>query len=156
MQEKTQLTKTGLEDLQNEYRTLLDVTREEIKKQLEEARAQGDLSENADYDAARNRQSEVEARIRELEVILHNYEIINDKPKTNTTVALGSTIKVTFLDSKKTAQYKIVGTVESNPFKGLISNDSPLGIAVIGKHKNDIVEVKGKLTYSIRIDDIMI
>ncbi len=154
MKEKTKVTKEYLQQLEEERRVLIDVTREEVKKQLAEARAQGDLSENADYDAARNKQAIVEARIQEIENILNNHEIIDSKVKNLSKVNLGSYVTITYLDSNKSAKYKIVGTVESDPFKGKISNDSPLGMALIDKHKGDIVEVKAKINYNIRIDEI--
>ena len=102
MVDKVVLTKAGKEELERELRELIDNTREEVKKQLAEARAQGDLSENADYDAARNRQAEVEGRINELENILSSAEIVDDdsKPakKTNR-VALGSTVSIRFVET---------------------------------------------------------
>ena len=156
MAEKTKLTKAGYEELERELRTLIDVTREEVKRQLAEARAQGDLSENADYDAARNRQAEVEGRIKQIEDILSNYEIIDldeekaSKKKTNK-VGLGSTVTIRFVDNGKEAKYMIVGTVESDPFNFKISNASPLGESLIGKSVGDIVEVKAKKTYKVEI-----
>ena len=156
MAEKTKLTKAGYEELERELRTLIDVTREEVKRQLAEARAQGDLSENADYDAARNRQAEVEGRIKQIEDILSNYEIIDldeekaSKKKTNK-IGLGSTVTIKFVESGKEAKYMIVGTVESDPFNFKISNASPLGEALIGKSVGDLVEVKAKKTYKIEI-----
>ena len=154
MGEKTQLTKEGKRRLEEEYDTLINVTRDEVKRQLEEARAQGDLSENADYDAARNRQAEVEGRIKELENILSNAEIIDDEAKSGkkgNKVALGSTVSIKFLESGKEGKYMIVGTVESDPFNHKISNQCALGVALIGKGLGDIVEVKGKVDYQVEI-----
>ena len=104
MAEKVVLTKAGKEELERELRELIDNTREEVKRQLTEARAQGDLSENADYDAARNRQAEVEGRIKEIENILSNAEIIDDEAKAKkggNKVALGSTVTVKFIETGK-------------------------------------------------------
>ena len=152
MEEKIQqLTKEGKRQLEEELRDLIDNVREEVKTQLAEARAQGDLSENADYDAARARQAEVEGRIRQIEDILANATVITEKKGDTNKVGLGSTIDVEYLDSKKKAKYTIVGTVESDPFSGKISNECPLGAALLGKKEGDVVEVKGPKTYSIKI-----
>ena len=155
MSDKVVLTKAGKEELERELRELIDNTREEVKRQLAEARAQGDLSENADYDAARNRQAEVEGRIKELENILSSAEIIDDEAKASkkgNRVALGSTVSVRFVETGKEGKYMIVGTVESDPFNNKISNACPLGEALIGKVVGDIVEVKGpKNSYKVEV-----
>ena len=153
MAEKTQLTKEGYKKLEDELRNLIDFVREDVKKQLAEARAQGDLSENADYDAARARQAEVEGRIAQIESILANAEIITEKKgaKGEKKIGLGSTVEVEFLDSHKTATYTIVGTVEADPFAGKISNVSPFGAALIGKKEGDEIEVKAGKTFSIKV-----
>lgn len=151
MEEKQQLTKAGKAQLEEELRDLIDNVRDEVKRQLAEARAQGDLKENADYDAARNRQAEVEGRIKQIENILSNAVIIEEDNKRGNRVALGSTVTIKFLESGKEEQYKIVGTIESNPFKHLISNASPLGDALIKAAVGDIVEVKAKTTYKVQV-----
>ena len=153
MAEKTQLTKEGYKKLEDELRNLIDFVREDVKKQLAEARAQGDLSENADYDAARARQAEVEGRISQIEAILANAEIITEKKnaKGEKKIGIGSTVEVEYLDSHKTATYTIVGTVESDPFNGKISNVSPFGAALIGKKEGDEVEIKAGKTFNIKI-----
>ena len=154
MGDKIKLTRAGKEELERELRYLIDEAREEVKRQLAEARAQGDLSENADYDAARNRQAEVEGRIKEIEDILSNHEIIDDEKssrKKEGRVALGSTVTIRFLENGKEGKYMIVGTVESDPFSNKISNACPLGEALIGKVVGDVVEVKAKKTYKVEI-----
>lgn len=154
MAEKVQLTKAGKEELEKELRYLIDEAREDVKKQLAEARAQGDLSENADYDAARNRQAEVEGRIKQIEDILSNCQIIDDEKsakRKDGRVALGSTVTIRFLETGKEAKYMIVGTVESDPFNNKISNACPLGEALIGKNVGDVVDVKAKKNYKIEI-----
>ena len=153
MIEKQQLTKEGYKKLEDELRNLIDFVREDVKKQLAEARAQGDLSENADYDAARARQAEVEGRISQIESILANAEIITEKKnaKGEKKIGIGSTVEVEYLDSHKTATYTIVGTVESDPFNGKISNVSPFGAALIGKKEGDEVEIKAGKTFNIKI-----
>lgn len=150
MADKVKLTKAGLEKLQEELRYLLDEVREEVKKELVEARAQGDLSENADYDAARAKQAEVEARIKELENIINNAEIIDGNVKANR-VGLGSKVLIRMVDTGKEAEYMIVGSVESDPFNGKISNQCALGEAILGKTAGDIVEVKAVKNYKVQI-----
>ena len=151
MADKQKLTKAGVAKLEEELRDLIDNVREEVKRQLAEARAQGDLSENADYDAARAKQAEVEGRIKEIENILHNYELIDESGKATKKVGLGSTVTIKFVDSGKEASYMLVGTVESDPVHGKISNDCPMGSALLGKSVGDIVEIKAVSTYKVEI-----
>jgi len=150
MNAKVQLTKEGLKKIEEEYRDLIDNQREVNKKQLSEARAQGDLSENADYDAARNRQAEIEGRIKELEAILDNYEIISEKKDTKK-IALGSTVTIFNRLIKKEQTFSIVGTIESDAANGKISNNCPLGIALIGKEVGDVVEIKAVKVYEVEV-----
>ena len=152
MADKTKLTRAGKQKLEEELRNLIEVVRDDVKRQLAEARAQGDLSENADYDAARNRQAEVEGRIKEIENILSNAEIIDEEGKKKSNkIALGSTVTIKLLNSGKEQTFMIVGTVESDPFGGKISNACPLGEALIGKGLGDIVDVKGKIAYQVEV-----
>jgi len=151
MVEKQQLTREGLKRLQDELRNLIDFEREEVKRQLSEARAQGDLSENADYDAARNKQAEVEARIKEIENILANVKIIESSSKGGKVVSLGSKVEIKDLSDNSVATYTIVGTVEANPIKGLISNVSPLGHAIVGKRVGDECVVRVAQEYKVLI-----
>ncbi len=156
MAEKTKLTKAGYKKLETELRDLIDNVRDEVKRQLAEARAQGDLSENADYDAARNKQAEVEARIKQIEDILNNYELIDEGGKKSNKVSLGSTVTIKNVDTGVVSTYMIVGTVESDPFAGKISNSCILGQAIIGKTVGDIVEVKAGKSYKVEIVKIEI
>ena len=151
MADKQKLTKAGYKKLQEELKYLVDEAREEVKRQLAEARAQGDLSENADYDAARGKQAEVEGRIKEIENILANADIIEESKGSTKKVGLGSTVTLRFLDSGKEAEYMIVGSVESDPFNGKISNSCALGEAIMGKTIGDIVEVKAIKSYKVEI-----
>ncbi len=156
MIEKQQLTREGYKKLEDELRNLIDFVREEVKRQLAEARAQGDLSENADYDAARARQAEVEGRINEIEEILANCEIIDEKKtkgsKGERKVVIGNTVEIEIVANGQHATYTIVGTIESDPFNGKISNASPLGSALIGKKVGDIVDIKTEKTeYQIKV-----
>jgi len=148
--EKIELTKEGEAKLNKELRHLIDVERPEVLEQLAAARAQGDLSENADYDAARNKQAEVEARIKEIENILANVKIISEKSRAKG-VVLGSTVTIKDLSDGSVESYTIVGTVEANPLKGLISNVSPLGRAVVDKNVGDIVSVHANKEYKVEI-----
>jgi transcription elongation factor GreA len=149
--QKVILTKDGEAKLTAELRQLIDVTRPEVIEQLSFARAQGDLSENAEYDAARARQAEVEGRIKQIEDILAVATVIDDTPTSAKTVALGT--KVTILDFSDNVnyEYKIVGTVEADPINNRISNASPLGEAIIGKHVGDKAMVKVAKPYQVQI-----
>ena len=151
MANKIELTREGEEKLQKEYRHLIDIDRPEVIEQLAFARSQGDLSENADYDAARNRQAEIEARIKEIENILANAKIIENSTKNGKIVSLGSTVEIKDLSDNSVATYTIVGTVEANPVKGLISNVSPLGHAIVGKRVGDECVVRVAQEYKVLI-----
>ena len=156
MAEKTKLTLAGYKKLEEELDYLIHVVSEEVKVQLAEARAQGDLSENADYDAARGKQAEVEGRIKEIENILANAEIIEEGKTSTKKVGLGSTVTIRFVDNNKEVSYMIVGTVESDPVNGKISNSCPLGEALVGKTVGDIIEVKAIKSYKVEIVKIEI
>ena len=150
MEEKFYVTEEGLNDLKQELETLIHVTREEVIEELKAARAQGDLSENADYDAARDHQAKVEARIKELEHQIKNAEIIAESRKTNF-VRIGSTVEIQELDTKHKITYKIVGSVEADPLNGLLSNVTPLAEAILDHKVNDVVTVKVDMPYDVRI-----
>lgn len=149
--EKIELTKEGEAKLQKELRHLIDIDRPEYLEQLAAARAQGDLSENADYDAARNKQAEVEGRIKEIENTLANAKILKEGGKNSKAVALGSTVEIKDLSDGSIATYTIVGTVEAKPTEGLISNVSPLGQALVGKKVGDVVVVRVAREYKVEI-----
>ncbi|MDD2575259.1 MAG: transcription elongation factor GreA [Acholeplasmataceae bacterium] len=136
-----ELTKEGVEKLRAELEELKDVKRPEVVRQLQEARAQGDLSENADYDAAREAQAHTEGRIKEIENILDNYKIIR-VTSNDDKVNIGKTIKIKFIERKKEATYKLVGTIEANPAQNLISIESPVGKSVLGTAVGDTVSVR--------------
>lgn len=148
--EKFQLTKEGVSKLEAEYRHLLDVERPTITKELVEARALGDLSENADYDAAREAQARVEARIKEIEAILANYELIKDKVSTKT-VQVGAKVTINMIDFDEKETYEIVGVIEANPMENKLSSESPLAKAVLGHKVGDIVEVEVAKPYKVEI-----
>ena len=154
MVNKIELTKEGAEKLEKELRHLIDIDRPEVIEALQAARAQGDLSENADYDAARTKQAEIEGRIKEIENILANVKIISEKTTKSTGVVLGSKVTIKDLSDDSVETYTIVGTVEANPLKGLISNVSPLGRAVVDKNVGDIVSVHANKEYKVEILNI--
>ena len=141
-------TKEGFKKLQDEYEYLTQVRMEEIKVAIAEARSFGDLSENAEYDAAKNEQTKCYTRIKELEELIQHAIIVEESD--NGTVGLGSSVKI-ILDGKE-CEYKIVGSNEADPFENKISDRSPVGAALIGKKKGETVETttnKGKV---IRIE----
>lgn len=151
---KTLVTKEGLAELQKELDYLIHTVRAEVKEELQAARAQGDLSENADYDAARDRQAKFEARIRELESMLANYEIIDEKKKRTKRVSLGSVVKVREMDTKKEMEYSIVGSVEADPLNGKLSNVSPLALAIMDKTEGDTCVVRVDPSYKVKILEV--
>lgn len=155
MTEKIQLTKEGKAKLELELRDLIDNQRPQNKQELVEARAQGDLSENADYDAARARQAEIEHRINEIEHILSHHVLIKETGKNSNKVGLGSNVKIRRLDNNTTTIYSITGSTEADPFANKISNTSPLGSALIGHGKGDIILVKAKKAdYEVEILEV--
>lgn len=149
---KIYVTQEGLKKLQDEYDHLVHVVREQVKTELAEARAQGDLSENADYDAAREMQAQVEARIAELEINLQNYVLIDTtKTKDSTTVRIGATIQLEFLDTKEVNEYMIVGSTEADPLNGKLSNETPLAQAILEHKVGDTVFVNVGKPYQVII-----
>jgi transcription elongation factor GreA len=148
---KVQLTREGYDKLKAELRNLIDVIRPEVIEQLAYARSLGDLSENADYDAAKAKQADVEQRIRQLEDILSNATIVDDATTTAKVVSFGRTVRILHLGNKKEYTYKIVGTHETNPSDGTISNVSPLGEAIMGSRVHDKVTVKAPKSYQVQI-----
>ena len=149
MEEKFFVTEEGLNDLKQELDTLIHVTREEVIEELKAARAQGDLSENADYDAARDHHAKVESRIKELEHLIKNAELISEK-KSNF-VRIGSKVEIQELDTKDKLTYKIVGSVEADPLNGLLSNVTPLAVAIMDHRVGDVVTVMVDQPYDVKI-----
>ena len=135
-----QLTQEGVDNLKTELTLLKDVKRGENLEALKEARAQGDLSENADYDAARNEQARIEARIAEIENILKNVKII--KTTSEDIVNIGKTVSVRFLKNNEVKEFYLVGSIEADPKARKISVESPIGKAMLNKQEGDVVEVK--------------
>ncbi len=133
------LTEEGLNEIKKELDFLKLEKRPEVIAALKDARAQGDLSENAEYDAARNEQALVESKIAELEHMVENAVIIKDV-KTDK-VSIGTNVKVEYVDDKETEVYSIVGSKEADPFTNKISNESPIAKAIMGKKVGDVVSV---------------
>ena len=152
--DKMYVTQEGLEELKKEQENLIHVVRQEVIEDLKAARAQGDLSENADYDAARDRQAQVEARIRELEVMLNNIEIIDDKQGSVRVAKIGSTVKIEELDTHQIDEFTIVGSVEADPLNGKLSNVTPLAEAILEHKVGQIVEVLVDEPYQVKILEI--
>ncbi|HIS38031.1 MAG TPA: transcription elongation factor GreA [Candidatus Onthousia faecavium] len=135
------LTESGLADLKNELDVLINEKRPANIIAIKEARSLGDLSENADYDAAKNEQAQIEGRIKAIEKMLENVEIIKDIPKD--VVGLGSTVAIKYVDDPDDSdEYQIVGSQEADPFEGRISNESPIAMALLNHKVGDIITVE--------------
>ena len=141
MAEEYILTKEGYDKIVAEYEELVSVRRKEVSERLKEAISYGDLSENAEYDAAKNEQAELEERIFKLENMMKGAKVV-DENASKDFVGVGSKITLLDLDTKETFEYYIVGSSEADPFAGKISNESLVGQAVIGKKKNEKVEIE--------------
>jgi transcription elongation factor GreA len=139
MNKQYRLTEAGIEELKAEMQALI-AERGTIADHIKTAREFGDLAENAEYQSARQEQDKNEARISEIEHILQNVAVIK-VPKGDSKVQLGSRVKLTSKDGK-TKEFQVVGTVEADPLEGKISDESPLGLAVLGKKEGDEVEIK--------------
>ena len=137
------VTKEGLEKLKTELKEFKEVGRKQVAGRLKEAIAYGDLSENSEYEEAKNEQAFIEGRIVELEQMVANAQIIKDDKSTHDTVQIGTTVTVQNITEKEDAEtYTIVGSTEADPLEHKISNESPIGSALLGKAKNEVVKVK--------------
>ena len=153
-EKKIYLTQQGFEELKSELDNLINVKRPANIQAIKESRALGDLSENADYDAAKNDQAEIEGRIKKIEKMLENVEIIEKGD--SSVVSLGTTVSIKYVDDEdETDEYQIVGSQEADPFMSKISNESPIAKAIMNKKVGDIVEVESPNgVYKIEIIDI--
>ncbi len=152
MAKKNILTYEGLQKLEEELQNLKVVKRREIAQKIKEAREQGDLSENAEYDAAKDEQRDIEARIEEIEIILKNAEVVVEDEVDLDKISVGCKVRILDMEYDEELEYKIVGSTEANSLKGKISNESPLGIALLGSRVGDEVKVEapvGELTYKV-------
>lgn len=149
---KNILTYAGLQKLEKELQDLKLVKRKEVAEKIKEAREQGDLSENAEYDAAKDEQRDIEARIEEIEKILKNAEVVDEDEIDIKKINVGCCVKVLDMEYDEELEFKIVGSTETNSLENKISNESPMGRELIGKKKNDVVTVEtvdGEIKYKV-------
>ena len=149
---KNYMTADGLKKLEEELAQLRKYLSNDVAQKIKEAREQGDLSENAEYDAAKDEQRDIEAQITELENILKNSEIIQDNDKSKDKVKLESVVKIHDIEFDEDVEYIIVGSSEADSLNNKISNESPLGAALIGRRVGDTVKVEaptGEVEYKI-------
>ena len=152
MDKKNILTYQGLKKLEDELQELKVVRRKEVAAKIKEAREQGDLSENAEYDAAKDEQRDIEARIEDIEKILKNAEVVVEEEVDLDKISIGCNVKILDIEFDEELEYKIVGSTEANSLKGKISNESPVGKALLGKQVGDIVKVEtlgGEFEYKV-------
>ena len=152
MDKKNILTYQGLQKLEEELQNLKVVRRKEVAQKIKEAREQGDLSENAEYDAAKDEQRDIEARIEDIEKILKNAEVVVEEEVELDKISIGCKVKILDVEETEELEYKIVGSTEANSLKGKISNESPVGKALLGAKIGDVVKVEthvGELEYKV-------
>ncbi len=153
---KNILTYAGLKQLENELQDLKVYKRKEVAQKIKEAREQGDLSENAEYDAAKDEHRDIEARIEELEKILKNAEVVVEDEVDLDKINIGCQVKLLDFEFDEELNFQLVGSTEANSLQGKISNESPLGLVLIGKRVGDVVEVETPAggTVQYRVIDI--
>lgn len=152
MDKKNILTYQGLKKLEDELQELKVVKRKEVAQKIKEAREQGDLSENAEYDAAKDEQRDIEARIEQIEKILKNAEVVLDEEIDLDKISIGCLVRVLDVEYDEEEEYKLVGSSEASSLQNKISNESPFGQALIGAKVGDIVEVEapaGVIKYKV-------
>ena len=152
MEKKNIMTYEGLKKLEDELEELKVVKRKEVSQKIKEAREQGDLSENAEYDAAKDEQRDIEARIEQIEKILKNAEVVVEEEVDLEKISIGCKVRILDEEVDEELEYKIVGSTEANSLKGKISNESPVGKALIGRKVGDEVTVEtqvGELKYKV-------
>ena len=149
---KKLLTYAGLKALEEELENLKVVKRKEVAAKIKEAREQGDLSENAEYDAAKDEQRDIEARIEQIEKILKNAEVVLDEEIDLDKISIGCLVRVLDVEYDEEEEYKLVGSSEASSLQNKISNESPVGHALLGKKAGDIVDVEtqaGVIQYKV-------
>ena len=152
MAEEYLLTQEGYDKIAAEHEELVAVKRREVAEKIKEALSYGDISENAEYDAAKNEQADLEERIHKLEEMMRKAKIIDESEVASDTVSVGKKVKVKSLEDGEEDEYAIVGSTEADPFEGKISNESAVGSALIGRKIGETVEVEvpdGKVSYKI-------
>lgn len=145
MEKKNLLTYEGLQKLETELQELKVVKRKEVAQKIKEAREQGDLSENAEYDAAKDEQRDIELRIEELEKLLKNAEVVVEDEIDLEKINVGCKVKVFEIEEDEEMEFRIVGSTEANSLQNKISNESPVGRALLGKKVGDIVDVETQI-----------
>ena len=151
-EKKVVLTYEGLKKMEEELEDLKTVRRKEVAEKIKEARGQGDLSENAEYDAAKEEQAEIEARIVVLEKMLRNAEVIDEEEVSKDVISIGCRVKIYDIEFAEEAEYTIVGSAEADPMEGRISNESPVGQGLLGHKVGECVEIEvpsGTVSYRI-------
>ena len=149
---KNILTYEGLKKFEDELHYLKVEKRKEVAQKIKEAREQGDLSENAEYDAAKDEQRDIEARIEELEKILKNAEVVVEDEVDSDKISVGCMVKILDIEYNEELEYKIVGSTEANSLKGKISNESPVGRKLLGAKVGETIEVEtqaGIISYKV-------
>jgi transcription elongation factor GreA len=141
-EKKNILTYAGLKQLEDELQDLKVNQRKEVAQKIKEAREQGDLSENAEYDAAKDEQRDIEARIEEIDKILKNAEVVVEDEVEVDVINIGCKVRILDMEFDDELEYKIVGSTEANSLKGKISNESPVGSKLMGKKHGDVIEVE--------------
>ncbi len=141
-EKKNILTYAGLKQLEDELHDLKVNKRREVAQKIKEAREQGDLSENAEYDAAKDEQRDIEARIEEIDKILKNAEVVVEDEVEVDVINIGCKVRILDMEYEDELEYKIVGSTEANSLKGKISNESPVGSKLMGKRLGDVIEVE--------------
>jgi len=141
-EKKNILTYAGLKQYEDELQNLKVFRRKEVAQKIKEAREQGDLSENAEYDAAKDEQRDIELRIEELEKLLKNAEVVVEDEIDLEKISVGCKVKVYEIDEDEEMEFKIVGSTEANSLQNKISNESPVGQALLGKKVGDVVDVE--------------
>ncbi len=152
VEKKNILTYQGLQKLEKELHDLKVYTRREIAQKIKVAREQGDLSENAEYDAAKDEQRDIEARIDEIDKLLRNVEVVVEDDVDVNVINIGCKVKIYDMEYEEELEYKIVGSTEANSLRGMISNESPLGMSLLGRKVDDIVDVDthaGTMQYKV-------
>jgi transcription elongation factor GreA len=152
VEKKNILTYEGLRQLEDELHDLKVNQRKLVAQKIKEAREQGDLSENAEYDAAKDEQRDIEARIEEIDKILKNAEVVVEDEVDVNTINIGCKVTILDMEYNEELEYKLVGSTEANSLRGKISNESPLGQALIGAMVGDVVNVEahaGTMQYKI-------
>ncbi len=141
-EKKVVLTYEGLKRMEEELENLKTVRRKEVADKIKEARGQGDLSENAEYDAAKEEQAEIESRIVVLEKMLRNAEVIDEEEVSKDVISIGSKVKIYDVEFEEELEYVIVGSAEADPMTGKISNESPVGKGLLGHKVGETIEVE--------------